>query len=514
MIRRRDHKQTVVVGMVVAAVLVLAAVAAFVNAAKEHAPPAGLPGIPVPSLSWQQCTDRDNGLQCANAQVPRDYRNRGRGFLSLSLKRHLATDPTHRIGSLFVNPGGPGNSGADFVSAVVSRMPADVARRFDIVGFDPRGVAGTRHVTCMTAQETQQAWAGAPSSVQPGAFERGQQAAEQFNAACQLRSGDLLPYIGTEYVARDMDLLRAAVGDKKLNYFGISYGTYIGAVYANLFPDRIRVMALDGAYDPDAYANDPYKYDYRQYVALEGALDRFFDWCAHSRNCSFGHGDPGAAYDALVSDLDDNPVRDAHGSVVATGATLTYRVLFALNGGRPGWPGMARDLSAAQQRSGPYVDSLSSRANFFAANVSVECANRVYPPSKPLLPSRLVLATASAPRTGPVVAYGPPGYDHSHANACQQWPAERASRYAGPWNAHGTAPILVVGTTGDPDTPYQDAMTLAATLEDGHLLAFIGEGHSGFGHSACSRAAEAAYLIDLTLPTPGARCADDLTSAA
>jgi hypothetical protein len=220
------------------------------------------------------------------------------------------------------------------------------------------------------------------------------------------------------------------------------------------------------------------------------------------------------AYDALVSDLDDNPVRDAHGNVVATGATLTYRVMFALNGGRPGWPGIGRDLSAAQQRSGPYVESIGSRANLFAANVSVECADRIYPPSKPLLPSRLVLATAAAPRTGPVVAYGPPGYDHSHATACQQWPAERASRYAGPWNAHGSAPILVIGTTGDPDTPYQDAVTLAATLENGRLLTFVGEGHSGFGHSPCSRAAEVAYLIDLTLPNPGARCADDLASAA
>jgi pimeloyl-ACP methyl ester carboxylesterase len=167
-----------------------------------------------------------------------------------------------------------------YVSAVVGRVPAEVASRFDIVGFDPRGVAASGQVKCMTAQETQQAWAGVSASVQPGAFERGQRAAEQFNAACQMRSGDLLPYLGTEYVARDMDLLRAAVGDKRLNYFGVSFGTFIGTVYANLFPTRIRVMTLDGAYDPEAYANNPYKYDYWQYVAVEGALCRFLDWCA------------------------------------------------------------------------------------------------------------------------------------------------------------------------------------------------------------------------------------------
>jgi pimeloyl-ACP methyl ester carboxylesterase len=453
-------------------------------------------------------------LQCATARVPRDYRNLGAGTLSLNLKRHVATDSTHRIGSLFVNPGGPGNSAADFVSAVVSRLPAEVARRFDVVGFDPRGVAGSGQVTCMTAEETGQAWAAASARVQPGSFERGQRAAEQFNAACQTRSGDLLPYIGTEYVARDMDLLRAAVGDKKLNYFGVSFGTFIGTVYANLFPTRIRAMALDGAYDPEEYANDPYTYDYWQYVALEGALRRFLDWCANSPGCPFGHGDPGTAYDALVSDLDDNPVRDAHGKVVANGATLTYRVMFALNGGRSAWSGIAKDLSAAQRRGGPDVDSIGSKSNFFAANVLVECADRVYPPSKLLLPSRLALSAAAAPRTGPVAAYGPPGYDHSHANACQQWEADRASRYSGPWNAHGSAPLLVVGTTGDPDTPYQDAVTLAATLENGHLLTFVGEGHSGFAHSRCSRAAEVAYLVDLILPQDGARCTDDAPPAA
>jgi pimeloyl-ACP methyl ester carboxylesterase len=515
MIRLRDHRRAAAATTILAAALLSAAVAVPMNAADKPSPPGGLPGMQVPTLSWKDCPHReDKGFQCATAQVPRDYRNLGSGSISLNLKRHLATDNTHRIGSLFVNPGGPGNSAVDFVSTVVSRLPAEVTNRFDVVGFDPRGVARSGQVTCMTAEETQQAWAGVSASVQPGAFERGQRAAEQFDAACQLRSGDLLPYIGTEYVARDMDLLRAAVGDQKLNYFGVSFGTFIGTVYANLFPNRIRVMALDGAYDPEAYTNNPYKYDYWQYVALEGALHRFLDWCAGSPDCSFGHGNPSAAYDALVSDLDDNPVRDAYGEVVANGATLTYHILLALNGGRPGWLGIAKDLSAAQQRGGSYVDSIGSKSNFFAANVSVECADRVYPSSKPLLPSRLALATASAPRTGPVAAYGPPGYDHSHANACQQWPAERASRYAGPWNAHGSAPILVVGTTGDPDTPYQDAVTLAATLENGHLLTFVGEGHSGVAHSPCSRAAEVGYLIDLTLPRDGARCTDDPHPAA
>jgi pimeloyl-ACP methyl ester carboxylesterase len=514
-----NRRRAATVGMAFAATLLSAELTAPASAAEYLSPPGGLPGVQVPSLSWQDCVDsgsspsaqprEDSGFQCATAQVPRDYRNLGGGFLSLNLKRHLATDAAHRIGSLFVNPGGPGSSGADFVNAVVSRMPAEVASRFDIVGFDPRGVAKSGQVTCMAVEEIQQGWADVPASVRTGAFERGQQAAKQFDASCQARSGDLLPYIGTEYVARDMDLLRAAVGDEKLNYFGLSFGTFIGTVYANLFPTRIRAMSLDGAYDPEAYANNTYKYDYWQYVALEEALNRFLVWCSDSPDCAFGNGDSAAAYDALVSDLDDNPVRDTHGNVVANGATLTYRVMFGLNGGRPRWPEIAKNLSAAQQRGGSYVDSIGSQANFFAANVSVECADRVYPQSKLLLRSRLAFAAASAPRMGPIAAYGPPGYDHSHANACQQWPAKRISRYVGPWDAHGSPPILVVGTTGDPDTPYQDAVTLAATLDNGHLLTFVGEGHTGYSRSPCSRVAEAAYLIDLTVPQDGARCTDD-----
>jgi len=147
------HRRAAAAGMILAAVLLLAAVTVLVRTAGEPSPPGGLSGIPVPSLSWTDCPDKDPGLQCATARVPRDYRNLGSGFLSLHLKRHRATDPTHRIGSLFVNPGGPGGSGADFVSAVVSKLPAEVTSRFDVVGFDPRGVADSGQVICLTAQE-------------------------------------------------------------------------------------------------------------------------------------------------------------------------------------------------------------------------------------------------------------------------------------------------------------------------------------------------------------------------
>ncbi|WP_225724607.1 MULTISPECIES: alpha/beta fold hydrolase [unclassified Nocardia] len=478
--------------------------------ADSDLPPGGLPGIPVPELAWQACGDA--GYQCASAEVPLDYRNPGAGNLTLAVRRHTATDSGRRIGSLFVNPGGPGGSGTDFVTSVVKRMP-DLAARFDIVGFDPRGVEQSHAVHCFDSAQMRQEWAMVPAQWRPGAFERGQDSAARFEAACAANSGDILPYIGTEYVARDMDLLRAAVGDPQINYLGVSFGTMIGSVYANLFPQRIRSFVLDGAYNPETYANDTYAYDYGQYVAVEGALNRFLDWCAADRaDCQFGdpaQGGPAAAFDALVGDLSDNPVRDESGAVTLNGSSLVYEILLRLNGARAAWPAIGRMLqqAAAHDATAAGLDSFSQMADFFAANVAVECADRVYPPSTLELQARLAFEVASAPRTGPVMAWGPPGYDHSHGNICQRWSQPRLSRYAGPWSAAGSAPIMVVGTTGDPDTPYPDAVALAGMLANGRLLTVTGEGHSGFGHSVCAREAETAYLTELTMP--GAQCPGD-----
>ncbi|PXX71740.1 alpha/beta hydrolase family protein [Nocardia tenerifensis] len=494
------------------ALMLLIATGDQLATASPDSPPGGVPGVAVPELNWVDCGDP--GYQCATADVPLDYHHPGAGTISLAVRRHLAGDPARRIGSLFVNPGGPGGSGIGFVTSVVETMPAEIAARFDVVGFDPRGVGKSRAVQCWTAEEMQQAWAETPAQWRLGAFERGQDFAARFDAACQARSGDLLPYIGTEFVARDMDVLRAAVGDDRISYLGVSFGTMIGTVYANLFPQRIRVSVLDGAYNPETYANDPYAYDYGQYRELESAINRFLGWCAEDRAaCPFGDpasGGPAAALDALVADLSDHPVRDESGQVVADGATLVNALMLQINGGRAAWPTIADSLrQAAEHRDGPALRPVGRYAALYAANVAVECADRVYPPTTLELQARLGLDVAAAPRMGPIAAWGPPGYDHSHANACQRWPAPRASRYAGPWTAPGSAPILVVGTTGDPDTPYPDAVALASMLENGRLLTVTGEGHSGFGHSQCARDAETTYLIESAAPPSGTTCAGD-----
>lgn len=471
-------------------------------------PPGGVPGVAVPKLTWTDCED---GFQCAKAAVPLDYRQPRGATIELALVRKPATDPARRIGSLFVNPGGPGGSAVDLARFFGVSLPEPLRARFDIVGFDPRGVVGSSPLHCLGEPEFREAFAASTFGPRPDAFERTRRLAKGFLAGCAAGTRQLLPYVGTANVARDMDVLRAAVGDETLTYLGISFGTYIGTVYANLFPQRVRALALDGAYDPHRYADAPYEYDHGQYLAVDGALDRFLTWCARNQAlCRFGGTDPAAAFDRLLAGLDTDPVRDAAGKVVANGATVGYNVLYNLNGGLRRWPRLGDRLRQAEQRTGPLLVPITADdAAFMNANTVVECADRVFPRSSELLRYQLARHTKAAPRLGPLVAYGPPGYDHGHAPACSSWPFEQASRYAGSYRASGAAPILVVGTTGDPDTPYADSVALARTLERARLVTYRGEGHSAVTRSKCATDLEVAYLVDRVLPKAGAVCADE-----
>ncbi|WP_405968510.1 alpha/beta hydrolase [Streptomyces sp. NBC_00015] len=464
---------------------------------------------PVPSLTWSDC---QGGFECANADVPLDYREPQGRTITLAVVRKKAADSTKRKGTLFMQPGGPGNSGVDFVRNNYADLPAALRDSFDVFGYDVRGVGRSSALTCFDDARYTQAVTQAKGVPGPDAYGPALQQAAEFDQACQDNAGELLPYIGTEYVARDIDLLRQALGEQQLTYYGRSFGSYIGTVYAAMFPKRVRALTLDGAYDPDHYANRPYAYDRPQYLALDGAMGRFLDWCAADQaTCGFGDGDPRGAFEKLKADLDADPVPTANGGR-ANGYTLVYRLMFNINEGKVIWPSFGEALRKAQLRDNTsFLLRPPSPASFdfLGPNVAVECVDRDYPRDLRRLKRNVTANAKAAPLLGPAMAYGPPTYDHQHATACVQWTGERVSRYDGSYRAKGSAPILVLGTTGDPDTPYQDAVALSRQLDNASLLTFEAEGHTAFGRSACATDAVIAYLVDLKVPAKGKTCADE-----
>ncbi|NEA63360.1 alpha/beta hydrolase [Streptomyces sp. SID12488] len=464
---------------------------------------------PVPSLAWTDC---QGGFECANADVPLDYRKPHGKTITLAVVRKQAADQTKRKGTLFMQPGGPGNSGVDFVRNNYADLPAALRDSFDVFGYDVRGVGRSSPLTCFDDARYTRAVTEAKGVPGPDAFEPALRQAAEFDQACVDNTGELLPYIGTEYVARDIDLLREALGEKQLTYYGRSFGSYIGTVYAAMFPKRVRALALDGAYDPVHYANRPYAYDRPQYLALDGAMGRFLDWCAADQaTCGFGDGNPRAAFEKLKTDLDANPVPTANGGR-ANGYTLVYRLMFNINEGKVIWPEFGAALRKAQLRDNTsFLLRPPSPASFdfLGPNVAVECVDREYPRDLRLLKRNVTAFAKAAPLLGPAMAYGPPTYDHQHATACVQWPGEHVSRYDGSYRAKGSAPILVLGTTGDPDTPYQDAVALSRQLDNASLLTFQAEGHTAFGRSACATDAVINYLVDRKIPASGTTCADE-----
>jgi pimeloyl-ACP methyl ester carboxylesterase len=483
------------------------------NASAADPPPGGVPGVPVPTLTWTDCGD--GVYQCAPAEVPLDYRQPSGKKITLQVRRWPAANPANRIGTLFIHAGGPGSSGWDWVSSFAPSTPQEIRDRFDIVGYDPRGVQRSHAVSCLDTPAYKAQWAQVSTRPHPAAFDTAVRLAAEWDAACQKYSGDLLPFLGAEYLARDLDVLRAAVGDSTLTLHAQSYATYVGTIYANLFPTRTRAVVLDGGYDPYKYRDDPYAYDYGQYIATERAMFRFLDWCASKwPDCAFGSAGStpqslALKIRAILDDLDANPILDANGAVHVNGATMLSELTFRLNGGTRRWAALGADLVAAQSRTGPLMYAIGdSDTRFNATNVSVECADRVYPNDLAELRARLAKAANDAPLTAPGMAYGPPAYDHTHAPACMQWPAKRLSRYAGTYEARGSSPMLVFGNTGDPDTPYADSVALADILANGHLVTWVGEGHTARRKSACAEAYMYEFYLRLAVPPAGATCTD------
>ena len=410
-----------------------------------------------------------------------------------------------KIGSLLVNPGGPGASGVDSLPTLIASMPSDLLARFDVVAFDPPGVQRTAPIVCLDSAGLQGYYHVDPEPLNQPGFDALVQADRTFDSGCQSRSGTELPYVSTVDAAKDIDVLRTDLGDAKLTYLGFSYGTLLGATYANLFPQNVRAMVLDGALDP-AQGIIP-QLD-QQAAGLDGQLRQFFAWCKSS-NCVWRPaGDPMATYQALLARVRTDPL-PAKGTNRTVGtAELLYGTAVTLYSTAT-WQDLGYALQAASQNDGSdflqFFDAYTGRQSdgsyndLFEANAAINCIDTPAP-TVAQIQAAVPAAEAAAPIFGLQNLYS--------EISCSLWPVPSTGK-VGPISAAGAAPIVVVGSTGDPITPYQWSQALATELQSGVLLTRVGDGHTGYRSSSCIRTAVDAYLTGLTVPAAGTRCASD-----
>jgi pimeloyl-ACP methyl ester carboxylesterase len=465
-------------------------------------------------LNWQTCTP--DGWQCATFKAPRDYGNPRAGFVKIAVTRLPAQDQAHRIGAMFINYGGPGGTAVDTTQAIGKDLFGAVNDHFDLVAFDPRGVGqSSPSIDCKANQETDGIYSKpltTPENLDVAALLAKDKAYIQ---RCVSLNKDILPYVSTANVARDMDGIRAAMGDRKLNYFGFSYGTFLGATYASLFPNNYRSMVLDGPVDANSYINNPSAGLREQSAGFEVALGRFFQACAAFQSfCNFGGADPWAAFDKLVSDASVTPI-PAGGSDPrpVTGDDITGGAFIALYA-KQNWPFLADALSKASSGDGTELRILADA--FWGRN-----ADGTFDPGS----DRYFTITAIEQKySTDLQTYLDAGdnswgmFPHAWWNTgyvelnYALWPIHADDVFRGPFRASNDAPkVLVVATTYDPATPYRGAKRLVAQLGNAELLTMVGDGHTAFGgNSACIDSAVIAQIETLTLPPVGTVCQQEV----
>jgi pimeloyl-ACP methyl ester carboxylesterase len=466
------------------------------------------PPPPAP-LTWAPCTDVV-GAECATLKVPMDYTKPAGKTIDIALSRIPATDPSRRIGALLVNPGGPGFPGRSFAvevqSGLVAGGPSDqeVAARFDVIGFDPRGVEASTAVDCGNLDGLDQADYTPDTPDERTALAETMRA---FARACKAGTGDLLRFVGTENAARDVDQIRRALDEPKLTYLGVSYGTKLGAAYANLFPRRVRALVLDAAYNWTSPGVDSVR---EQAASLTAAFDAFAADCGARPECAARFPDGlGAAFDRAVKQADSTPLVNSAtpGSTVTEGQLVTT-LGFALFG-LPGTAGFIEDAIAEAERGEGslgargfdiYADTQNGvRSNSSEAIAAVFCLDDPWPRGPKGLRQIDLGTVRRSPRLGQTFL--------REFLPCAYWPV-KPTPVSAPVAA-GAPPIVVVGTTGDPASPYKGAQAMAKQLDSGVLLTHEGVGHGAYFYSRCINDAANAYLVNLTVPSKGTTCQSD-----
>jgi pimeloyl-ACP methyl ester carboxylesterase len=466
------------------------------SSAAAAASPGNVQQAAVAPIAWSDC---GAGFQCGALTVPLDYAKPDGASLRVSVIRLPASDRSARIGSLVIEPGGPGESGTDFArSAAKSLFSDEIRSHFDIVGFDPRGVNESSPIRCSDDLDHFLAVDQTPDTAQEvSALLAGEKA---FVEGCQRRNADVLAHVGTDDVVRDLDRLRQALADAKLDYLGFSYGTLIGALYAQAYPDHIRSMVLDGAMDPSL---DLAAIGAGQAAGFEADLRDFLAWCARNTGCAFRHkGKPGPAFEALMRRIESKPLPAASiGSERLVGPTYAWEAVAGAMYDTSSWPLLAVSLAAAERGDGSDLlllsDPLSGRkpdggySNLVDSNLAITCLDFPAPRNPAPYEAEARAWAKTAPHFGALIAYGDIG--------CAYWPVAPLRRPA-PVSAPTAPPILIVGSTRDPATPYPWAVALSHQLTSSVLLTRVGDGHTGYAASECVAQAADAYLIGLTIP--------------
>ena len=494
-------------------------------------------GVATPRLRWKACRDLSPRAECATVKLPLDYDAPRGATVDIAVLRVKARKPAQRIGSLFLNPGGPGGSGVSFAAGADGFLSPTVLDRFDVVGFDPRGIGSSSYLTCFrTAAEQQAVMAGLVISIPVNVAEEKKfiASAKAMGKACSTTGKPLSGAMSTAEVARDMDVLRRAVGDKKLTYLGLSYGTALGQYYANMFPDRVRAMIMDGVINPVSWvgsaatANEIQGERLRSADGAYKALRELLVRCGKQgpKYCRFadGGGDPVAKFATLARRLRTKPVTvDGEKVTYADFIGNVWGALYGPDGFDEIDQSAAQLWTASDPAAAPALVALAKRTlgvritaakagagraekliNLKEASLGVTCTDGRHPRKAESWPAAGAKADKRAPYFGRAWAWTTVGC------AGNAWSVQDEDTYTGPFNRTTAAPVLFVGNYYDPATNYNNAVSSNRLLPGSRLISSDSWGHTAYRTSACVTDAVDAYLLAGTLPAPGLRCVGDV----
>jgi pimeloyl-ACP methyl ester carboxylesterase len=457
-------------------------------------------------LVWSDCKE-DKKFECSEIQVPVDYQNPGDASLILALKKLPAKQSSNKVGSLLINPGGPGGSGTDYVTYAEDAFGKRLMDSFDIIGFDPRGVALSTPLDCLTDKEVDEfiAFDGTPDNDQE--LKESMQLSINLANGCLAVENNLIAHVGTQEAARDMDIIREIVGDAKLYYFGASYGSYLGGMYAELFPEKVGRLVLDGAVDPSLSGQQQ---SFDQAIGLDTALKRFVADCPKYDDCPLTNtGDEGIKeIRNFLDSLDATPLKTEDPDRELTQSMGVYAVAGFLYNDE-WWSYMRQSLASAFKGDGTdlltIVDLFNERQDdgTFATNsteaiYAINCFDQPSSASEEEVKQLAKDWVKDAPIFGDYLAWG--------NLACTIWPVKDPNPIT-KFSAIGAAPIVVVGTKFDPATPYKWALGLSSQLTSSVLLTYEGDGHTAYMRgSECIDNEIENYLVEGIIPAKDISC--------